>query len=79
LLQGTDGTAAVPWRIVERNCSRRYTMIVYISTNLLLIGIIKNYNPGSFILAVISFAPASINTVSGGLWAFGEDREAWKR
>jgi hypothetical protein len=42
-------------------------MIVYISTKLLLIGIIKNYNRGSFILAVISFAPAAINIVSGGL------------
>ena len=28
-------------------------MIVYISTKLLLIGIIKNYNRGGFILAVI--------------------------
>ena len=60
-------------------------MIVYISTKLLLIGIIKNYNRGSFILAVISFAPASINIVSRGLpirmeavlQVFGEDREAW--
>lgn len=30
-------------------------MIVHISTKLLLIGIVINYNPGSFILAVISF------------------------
>jgi hypothetical protein len=55
------------WRIVERDCSRHYTIIVYISTKLLLIGIIKNYNRGRFILAVISFAPASINIVSRGL------------
>jgi hypothetical protein len=62
-------------------------MIVYISTKLLLIGIIKNYNRGSFILAVISLVPASTNIVSGGLpirvdevlRAFGEDREAWKQ
>jgi hypothetical protein len=87
LLQGTGGSAAMPWRIVELNCSRHYTMIVYISTKLLLIGIIKNYNRGSFILAVISVVPASLNIVSGGLpirveevlRAFGEDREALKR
>jgi hypothetical protein len=61
-------------------------MIVHISTKLLLIGIIKNYNRGSFILAVISFAPASANIVSGGppirgrvLWAFGEERQAWQQ
>jgi hypothetical protein len=42
-------------------------MIVHISTKLLLIGIIKNYNRGSFILAVISFALASINIESRGL------------
>jgi hypothetical protein len=62
-------------------------MIVFISTKLLLIGIIKNYNRGSFILAVISLVPASTNIVSGGLpirvdellQAFGEDREAWKQ
>jgi hypothetical protein len=42
-------------------------MIVHISTKLLLIGIIKNYNLGSFILAVISFAQASINIVSRGM------------
>jgi len=60
-------------------------MIVHISTKLLLIGIIKNYNRCSFILAVISFAPLSANIVSRGLpkrkeevlRAFGEDREAW--
>jgi hypothetical protein len=60
-------------------------MIVYISTKLLLIGIIKNYNRCDFILAVISFAPLSANIVSRGLpkrkeevlRAFGEDREAW--
>ncbi|MDQ6703789.1 MAG: hypothetical protein M3Z96_12185 [Pseudomonadota bacterium] len=59
-------------------------MIVHISTKLRLIGIIKNYNHGSFILTVISFAPASINIVSRALpirmevviQAFGEDREA---
>jgi len=61
-------------------------MIVYISTKLLLIGIIKNYNRGSFIFAVISFVPASTNIVGGlpirgdeVLRAFGEDREAWKQ
>jgi hypothetical protein len=62
-------------------------MIDHISTKLLLIGIIKNYNRGSFILTVISFAPASINIVSLGLpirmeevlRAFGENREAWKQ
>ncbi len=62
-------------------------MIGYISTKLLLIGIIKNYNRGSFILAVISFAPPSINIVALGLpirmeevlRALGEDREAWKQ
>jgi hypothetical protein len=87
LLQGTGGSAAIPWRIVELNCSRHYTMIVYISTKLLLIGIIKNYNRCDFILAVISFAPLSANIVSRGLpkrkeevlRAFGEDREAWKQ
>jgi hypothetical protein len=67
LRQGTGSSAAVPWWIVELNCSRHYTVIVYESTKLLLIGIIKNYNRGSFILAVISFAAASINIVSGGL------------
>jgi hypothetical protein len=64
LLQGTGGSAAAPWRIVERNFSMHYTMTGYISTKLLLIGIIKNYNRGSFNLAVISFLPASINIVS---------------
>jgi hypothetical protein len=73
LLQGTGGSAAVPWRIVERNCSRHYTMIGYISTKLLLIGIIKNYNRGSFNLAVISVVPASIKIVSVGLPV------AWKK
>ncbi|MGI8570332.1 MAG: hypothetical protein ACR2KT_15415 [Methylocella sp.] len=34
-------------------------MIVRISMKLLLIGIIKNNKRGSFVLAVISFAPAS--------------------
>jgi hypothetical protein len=61
-------------------------MIVYISTKLLLIGIIKNYNRGGFILAVISFAPLSANILLRGLpkrmeevlRAFGEDRETWK-
>ena len=67
LPQGTGGSAAMPRRIVERNCSRRYTMIVYISMKLLFIGIIINYNRGSFILAVISFALASINIASRGL------------
>ena len=41
-------------------------MIGYISTKLLLIGIIKNYNRGSFNLAVISFVPASIHIVPLG-------------
>ncbi|MDQ6868890.1 MAG: hypothetical protein M3178_10970 [Pseudomonadota bacterium] len=85
MLQGTGGSAAVPWRIVELNCSRHYTLIIYISTKLLLIGIIKNYNRGGFSLAVISIVPASIHIVSRGLpirkeevlQAFGEDREAW--
>jgi hypothetical protein len=62
-------------------------MIVYISTKLLLIGIIKNYNRGSFVLAVISFASASINIVSHGppigmeqvVQAFGKDRQPWKQ
>jgi hypothetical protein len=84
LLQSTGGSAAVPRRIDERNCSRHYTMIGYISTKLLLIGIIKNYNRGSFNLAVISFVPASIHILSRGLplhmeetlQTFGEDREA---
>jgi hypothetical protein len=87
LLQGTGGSAAVQWQIVELNCSRNYTMIVHISTKLLLIGIIKNYNRGSFILAVISFALASINIASRGLpirmeevlRAFGDYREGWKQ
>jgi hypothetical protein len=87
LLQGTGGSAAAPWRIVERNFSMHYTMIGYISTKLLLIGIIKNYNRGSFILAVISFALVSINIASRGLpirmeevlWAFGENREGWNQ
>ncbi len=42
-------------------------MIVYISTKLLLIGIIKNYNRGGFILAVISFALLSANILLRGL------------
>jgi hypothetical protein len=87
LLQGTGGSAAVQGRIVELNCSKNYTMIVRISTKLLLIGIIKNYNRGSFILAVISFALVSINIASRGLpirmeevlWAFGENREGWNQ
>jgi hypothetical protein len=51
-------------------------MIGYISTKLLLIGIIKNYNRGSFNLAVISFLPASINIVSLGSQCM--EREAWE-
>jgi hypothetical protein len=62
-------------------------MIVHISTKLLLIGIVINYNHGSFILAVISFTLASINIASLGLpicmeevlRAFGENREGWKQ
>ena len=42
-------------------------MIVYISTKLLLIEIIKNYNRGGFILAVISFALLSANILLRGL------------
>ena len=57
----------MPWRIVELNCSRHYTMIVYISTKLLLIGMIKNYNRGGFMLAVISLAPLSANILLRGL------------
>jgi hypothetical protein len=85
LLQGSGGSAAVPWRIVERNCSRHYTMIDYISTKLLLIGIIKNCHRGSFTLAVISFVPTSIILCLGlpkrmeDPPGFGEDREACKR
>jgi hypothetical protein len=87
LLQGAGGSATMPWRIVERYCSRDYTMIVYISTKLLLIGIIKNNKRGGFVLAVIFLAPASIDIVSHGLpirmeqvlQAFGEDREMWKQ
>jgi hypothetical protein len=73
VLQGTGGSAAMPWRIVELNCSRHYTMVVYISTKLLLIGIIKNYNRGGFILAVISFAPLSANILLRGL------QNVWKK
>jgi hypothetical protein len=54
---------------------------------LLLIRIIKNNKRASFVLAVISLAPASINIISYGLpirmeqvlQAFGEDREMWKQ
>jgi hypothetical protein len=84
---GSGGSAALQRWIVELNCSRDYTMIVRISMKLLLIGIIKNNKRGSFGLAVISLAPASINIVSHGLpirmeqvlQAFGEDREMWKQ
>jgi hypothetical protein len=76
LLHRTGGSAAAPWRIVERNYSTHYTMIGYISTKLLLIGIIKNYNRGSFNLAVISLLPASINIVSLGSQCM--EREAWE-
>jgi hypothetical protein len=87
LLQGTGGSAAAQWRLVELNCSRHYTMIIHISTKLLLIRIIKNYNRGSFILAVISFAPVSITIVSRGppigmeefFKAFGEDHDVWQQ
>jgi hypothetical protein len=71
LLHGTGGSAASPWRIVERNYSTHYTMIGYISTKLLLIGIIKNYNRGSFNLAVISLLPASTGQPM-------QEREAWE-
>jgi hypothetical protein len=54
-------------------------MTVYKSTKLLLIGIIKNYNRDSFILAVISFAPASINIVSGGLPIRGRTPWSFRR
>jgi hypothetical protein len=48
-------------------------MIVHISTKLLFIGIVINYNPGSFIVAVI--LPIRMEEV---LRAFGENREGWK-
>jgi hypothetical protein len=71
LLQGTGGSAAAQWRLDELNCLGHYTMIIHISTKLLLIRIIKNYNRGSFNLAVISFVPASIHIVSLGSEYYG--------
>jgi hypothetical protein len=46
-------------------------MIGYISTKLLLIGIIKNYNRGSFNLAVISLLPASTGQPMHGTRSVG--------